>query len=345
MNQLSGPTVDPWLAVYGDSLTRGVFFDVATLLNTSSSGAGDQLDGYAHTHPGHGANYSEDCTILETRPPLRRLKCGGFEYSAPLFTGGARDTYRTGRVVPWRLAGARAERQLRMSYRLKTFTWEEAFDEPWLDWLQRLPRLPDVLLMGFGVWDMQYPAGIPAGHAGPGDIAAGIEAFNRSLHKFTAALRRVWPTLAPGPAHGGGGGGGGGGSGGGGGGGGDGDGDGEQRGRPWRRAKPPRLPRVLWLTVSAISSSKLPAWKRPVMNADVARIYNERAAPIFQQLGIEIVDTYSSGLHHPELSADGVHFPGALSRQHAQAFLRTVCGWAPASDPSTNNQFVEVSRF
>ena len=35
--------------------------------------------------------------------------------------------------------------------------------------------------------------------------------------------------------------------------------------------------------VSAISSSKLPAWKRPVMNADVARVYNERAAPIFRK--------------------------------------------------------------
>ena len=128
--------------------------------------------------------------------------------------------------------------------------------------------------------------------------------------------------------------------------------------------------------VSAISSSRLPAWKRPVMNADVARIYNERAAPIFRQarptcrharpacrharlrlpghsrgcavdmqrkcrprppaeshphprracphppqLGIEVVDTYSSGLRHPELSADGVHFPGA-PRAHA-AYVRT----------------------
>ena len=35
--------------------------------------------------------------------------------------------------------------------------------------------------------------------------------------------------------------------------------------------------------VSAISSSKLPAWKRPVMNADVARVYNARAAPIFRK--------------------------------------------------------------
>ena len=92
-------------------------------------------------------------------------------------------------------------------------------------------------------------------------------------------------------------------------------------------------------------------------------------------MGIEVVDTYSSGLRHPELSADGVHFPGtpqetlhtthayilhlhsgalltlrctahtarvpfagALSRQHAQEFLRTVC------DPPANNQFVEAYR-
>ena len=139
-----------------------------------------------------------------------------------------------------------------------------------------------MLLLGFGVWDMQYPAGIPAGHAVPADIAAGIEAFNRSLHTFTAALHRVWPTLVPEPAYRGGGGGGSGGGGGGGGGGGyagysgsgggggggeggghasvggggDGGGGGyggggEQRGRQRRRAKHPRLPRVLWLTVSA----------------------------------------------------------------------------------------------
>ena len=98
-----------------------------------------------------------------------------------------------------------------------------------------------------------------------------------------------------------------------------------------------------------------------------------RACPHPPQLGIEVVDTYSSGLRHPELSADGVHFPGALrgdtlhtthahilgalyahcgctartvcapfpgalSRQHAQEFLRTVC------DPPTNNQFVEAFR-
>ena len=153
---------EPLFAVYGDSLTRGVFFDVATLLNSSSTGVGSDV-----VHPGHGANYSDDCTIFETRPPLRRLKCGGFEYAAPLTQD---DLHRTGRVVtPERLAGAGLGRmrQLRMTYRLKTFTWEEEFDTPWLESLRHAPRLPDVLLLGFGVWDMQYPPG--------GDVVAGIE--------------------------------------------------------------------------------------------------------------------------------------------------------------------------
>jgi hypothetical protein len=95
MNQLT--SADPWFAVYGDSLTRAIFFDVATLLNGSS--AGD------YTHPGHGANYSDDCTILEMRPPLRRLKCGGFELTAPLPEGGG---YRPGRVRPSRWASTTA---------------------------------------------------------------------------------------------------------------------------------------------------------------------------------------------------------------------------------------------
>ena len=60
-------------------------------------------------------------------------------------------------------------------------------------------------------------------------------------------------------------------------------------------------------------------------------------------MGIEVIDTYSSGLRNPLLSADGVHFPGVLSRQHAQAFLRAVCGWAPPSDPLLGNTHGEGS--
>ena len=45
----------------------------------------------------------------------------------------------------------------RLSYRLKTFTWEPAFDDRWLAELRSSSRLPEVLLLGFGIWDMQVP--------------------------------------------------------------------------------------------------------------------------------------------------------------------------------------------
>lgn len=73
------------------------------------------------------------------------------------------------------------------------------------------------------------------------------------------------------------------------------------------------------------------------MNASIARTYNELAAPALRRMGIEVVDTFSSGLRNPQMSADGVHFPGELSRQHAQAFLRAMCGSTPAVDPLLNN--------
>lgn len=34
---------------------------------------------------------------------------------------------------------------------------------------------------------------------------------------------------------------------------------------------PPRRPRVFWLTVTGVSSAKLPKWKRPRMSAQRAR--------------------------------------------------------------------------
>ena len=36
------------------------------------------------THPGHSANYSEGCLLLEQRPPIGRTKCGAFGYQAAL---------------------------------------------------------------------------------------------------------------------------------------------------------------------------------------------------------------------------------------------------------------------
>uniref|UniRef100_A0A7S0IP45 Uncharacterized protein n=1 Tax=Calcidiscus leptoporus TaxID=127549 RepID=A0A7S0IP45_9EUKA len=88
----------------------------------------------AQVHPGHSANYSLDCSLIEARPPLRRPKCGAFDFMVPLPTdraGMARPVMGEGvmQPLPLRLA---SERLLRLSFRLKTFAWESEFDEPWL---------------------------------------------------------------------------------------------------------------------------------------------------------------------------------------------------------------------
>ena len=136
---------EPWLAVYGDSLTRGIFFDVASILNGSSDQPAVRL-----LHPGHAANYSDSCLLFERRPPLGRLKCGAFGFQYPLMHPLAQ--HREGHVLPDSTAyGAtavettraqldRAVGRLRLSFRLKTFSWEPAFDEAWLQQLRESRR-------------------------------------------------------------------------------------------------------------------------------------------------------------------------------------------------------------
>jgi hypothetical protein len=172
----------------------------------------------------------------------------------------------------------------RLSYRLKTFTHEPAFDSPWFDALRHAARLPDLLLLSSGIWDMQYP---------PDDAPSkGADAFVNALRAFLAELESALQ-----PAH--------------------------PRGRHRMRTR--RLPRIFWLTVTAVSDAKLPQWKRPRMSTERARQYNALALPLLRRAGIVPVDTFTSGAAHPELSADGVHFPGAVSRHHSQLFWDAAC--------------------
>lgn len=315
----------PWLAVYGDSLSRAVFFDTVEALNGSAATAPDQV------HPGHQANYSVDCTVLEARPPTRRPKCGGFAFDwwwpptgAAASNGRAAAVAAGQRVGPVRLPGggddtspalvgpAATAASARLSFRLKTFGWEPEYDDAWLRALRRAPRLPDALLLSFGIWDMQYP---------PEDAPArGREAFAGALRRFLAALERA---LSPAPprAH-----------------------DdapltaasdatdaaaaaaaGDRRGGGSGRR---RRPRLFWLSVTAVADAQLPAWKRPRMSGALARAYNELARPELARHGITYVDTHTSGAAHPELSVDGVHFGGALSRHHAHLFWDALCAGA-----------------
>ena len=83
--------------------------------------------------------------------------------------------------------------------------------------------------------------------------------------------------------------------------------------------------RILWLTVTAVATPSLPSWKRARMSAARSRAFNDLAAPVLRAHGIEVVDTFASGLRHPELSPDGVHFPGTLSQYHAHLLLEQLC--------------------
>jgi len=256
---------------------------VVSILNGSyTAGRGPES-----VHPGHSANYSSGCQLYERRPPLDRLKCGAFNYEYPLGGIGTRERHVE-------VAGSMPTRQhpdhdiLQLSFRLKTFAWEPRFDEEWFRTLRSIPTLPTVLLLGFGVWDMQYPAG--------GTPEAGVDAFEDALKTFLGRLEQTLRTKLRAIAR--------------------------AKGVPVRRL---RKPRIYWLTVAAISSSKLPEWKKHRMNAGLAQRYNEVARPQLQRRGIEIIDTFSSTLANPLLSIDGVHFPGVVSKHHTQLFLRATC--------------------
>ena len=286
LRQCIGSAEMPWLAVYGDSLARGIFFDTVELFNTSTSA---MQPASPPQHPGHAANYSSNCTLIERRPPLRRPKCGAFAFDA-----SGHGTVHAAVLAATPSDAWPASSDLRLSFRLKTHTWEPEFDRPWLASLRHARRLPDVLLLSCGIWDMQYPP--------ENDPSQGAAAFVTALRRFLVAL--------------------------------DGAMRGSAQSRRWRR------PRIFWLSVTAVADAKLPAWKRPRMSAAFARQYNALASPELKRAGIEVVDTFSSGVERPDLSIDGVHFAGALSRRHARLFWEAVC----AARPQEQQRADEASR-
>jgi hypothetical protein len=276
----------PWIAVYGDSLARGIYFDTLEALNSSSEAA--LPDASQPAHAGHGANYSHECTLMESRPPLRRQKCGGFVYDwkpsvawrhshhARVRAGGVHAIRATPPAASLSDASPGAGETLgaRLSFRLKTFAWEPEYDGGWLAALRSGRRLPDVLLLSFGIWDMQYPPS-NSSELGVGNFQAALATF---LGRLEQSLRRLG-----------------------------------------------RRPDLYWLSVTAVADARLPAWKRPRMSAALSERYNQIARPQLERLGIQFVDTYTSGRAHPELSLDGVHFAPALSRHHAQLFWQRLC--------------------
>ena len=265
-----GPNEEtPWLAVYGDSLGRAIFFDTVDALNRSTRARPTTVEDFVH--PGHSANYSKDCTLFEERPPLHRRKCGGFAFDW-------HQGNRTLQVAPdGHNACPAAGGGARLSFRLKTFAGDPAIDEPWLQALQRVRRPPDAVLLSFGIWDMQYPP--------MSNPEQGVAAFEASLTRFLAAFDGAIGKFHP---------------------------------------RPP----VFWLSVTAVTNAKLPEWKRSRMSASLSQRYTALARPRLEALGVSVIDTYTSGLSHPELSLDGVHFATPVTRHHSQLFWSALCDGA-----------------
>jgi len=76
--------------------------------------------------------------------------------------------------------------------------------------------------------------------------------------------------------------------------------------------------------VGAIASRALPAWKVKLLHSNLSRAFNDAAAPLLRRAGVSVLDMYTESSAHPEASPDGVHYPGAVSRSHAQRLLRQL---------------------
>lgn len=326
----------PWLAVYGDSVARGIFFDLVELFNTTDAAPRHGCAFFpsgAPAHPGHSANFSDGCQVVDRRPPSYRPKCGAFElitarslHSPRRLTDRMSDP-RLGQqpvtllpantVAPFAPLSEHAMgRRLRLSYRLKTFAWEESMDRNWLDALRRSPRLPDVIVLSFGLWDMQYPP--------PRASLGGATAFNASLWTFLEELHQALldarqqldqvqtmaATRAPDKE--------------------DGSSNGAIDSGQLLIGASTALrghntqPLIVWLSVGAISAGALPKWKRPLMTSEFSRAYNELAMPAFAKYGISVIDTFTESSNHPELSPDGVHYPGDVSRYHSLKLIEQI---------------------
>ena len=68
----------------------------------------------------------------------------------------------------------------------------------------------------------------------------------------------------------------------------------------------------------------------------LARKFNQAALPHLRRHKIEYIDTYTSGAAHPELSLDGVHFGGRVSREQSDLFWSALC--SESGEPVGRNQ-------
>ena len=92
-----------------------------------------------------------------------------------------------------------------------------------------------------------------------------------------------------------------------------------------RKARRLQTTRLLFLRVGALSSERLPPWKRSHMDSELSVQYSAILSDAIAPYGWRMLDTFSSGASHPEESPDGVHYPGRISHYHTHLMLNAIC--------------------
>ncbi|KAG8457742.1 hypothetical protein KFE25_013248 [Diacronema lutheri] len=295
-----------WIVFVGDSVTRGIFFD---LLDLAAGTRRAELR--AAPHAGHAADFSDGCLQTRRAGAYNRTRCAMWDYAlcppadrasdgapperarralggrrwrvcVPADGASCRGSARAPRAAPAADADApcgsvRAPAPAtaacpggaRAALRL-TYYAKAYADEPCVD-----APLVDALARA---------------RAPPDALVVGVGLWDmlyareRGAAPFGAAVRALLARL---------------------------------------RAAGVRAP-VAWLEVTAVAERALPPFKRGVMSTAAAAALNARAAPALHADGAAVaVPLFEPTRAAPELSADGVHYPRLL--ELAARTLHALC--------------------
>lgn len=300
-----------WVVFIGDSVARGIFFDLLDLAAASRA-----ADARAAPHAGHSPEYMQGCLQTRHAGAFNRTRCAMWDFalcpSAPAVTKAA-DT------APTPIAGARRARhraQLRVcvpgggtaSCREGARAWREPAgpDSVAACGEMRAPAPPDAAcpdgatpalrLTFFAKSYVSEPcvdapllAALTAAPqtAAPSALVVGVGLWDMLYTRGSAAVF----------------------------------GSGVRALLAGMRAAGVRAP-IAWLEVTAIAEAKLPPFKRGIMSTAAAAELNALAAPALREdAAVRVVPLLEPTRLAADLSADGVHYPtlGALAARTLDA--------------------------
>lgn len=189
---------DRSIAFVGDSVVRGIYFDVVALLNGSRP-----LALRAAPHPGHNASYDADCLQFKSRGAYNLSRCVLWDHAIC----GERRKAMAGAVrplpglEPFAVAGSPAPCgavrpravqpstcRTRLTFFNKAFAADPCVDASIMAVLSKGPAPPAVLVLGLGLWDMLYTKR-------PKAFAEGLRAFLLAVRRVPFTGRILWLTV------------------------------------------------------------------------------------------------------------------------------------------------------